>query len=953
MQRIIQYLASKDFLVKILLPTLLTIVLFIVSIFQVIIPRFEETILDRKREMIRELTNSAWGVIERQYELKQQNLITLEEAQTSAIEQIRHLRYGEERKDYFWITDMQPIMIMHPYRNDLEGTDLSDFKDSHNKKLFLEIVEVVKTNGQGYVDYMWQWKDDSTRIVPKLSYVKEFKPWGWIIGTGIYIEDVKLEIASIERNLINISIAIILIISLLLVFITVQNINIEKKRRKAEDELRESREKYKTLVEATTEGLIMILEGEKVFYNKTLLSMLEYSEDEFVNLNLIEIFTDKISNGDNKKYSQLETQLKKKDGNLLNVLLTISPISFGGKNAAIIIVKDISKHKEIEEALDESKEKYLSLTNQLTLGVFRAEANKNIKFIEVNSAIANILGCKSKEELYEVSLVDFFEDREYEKEFLKELFSNGYAKNKIVQIRRKDSTLAILSISIVIVYDENGNARYCDGIIEDITGKKKAETDRENLISELQTSLLFLNQPIKPFVKEYIACDISTPISKVSKLMTNNNTDVVLIKTVNNEFVGILTDHDLRERALASNIDLKTPASEIMTSPLISVQITSSIFESMLVFYEKNVNHLVVKDDNKAVCGTICIADIQRAHHLTYMFFIQNIQKAESVKEISRCYSALLLLIKVLIDSEANVRYITRMITIIADTITKKIITLAIEELGTPPAKFAFISLGSEGREEQTLVTDQDNAIIYEDVGSEKEQEVREYFLKLSEFVCTSLNSVGYAYCKGNIMAKSSRWCQPLSVWEKYFSDWVTTANPQDLLDIKIFFDFRLVYGEPSLTEKLRDHIDNIISGNNPFFVYLTQNALKIKPPIGLLKSAEVFDIKLALLPIVDLIRIYSLKNKIRSTNTIERLNQLHEKNIFSKTGYHSLIQAYNFLMQVRFRHQTRLLSEMQPLNNNINPKHLTDLEQTIFLKILAQISDFQSKLSFDFKSIL
>lgn len=946
MQRIIKYLGTTDFLLKILLPTFLTIALFIISFFQIIIPRFEETILDRKREMIRELTNSAWSVIERQYELEQQGSITLEEAQISAIEQIRHLRYGEEWKDYFWITDLKPEMIMHPYRKDLEGTNLSEFKDSHGKKLFLEIVKVVQASGNGYVDYMWQWKDDSTRIVSKLSFVKEFKPWGWIIGTGIYIEDVKSEIAALEKNLINISIAIVLIISLLLLFITLQNIKIEKQRRQTEDELRESREKYKTLVEATTEGLIMVLEGKKIFYNKTLLSMLEYSDEEFVNLNLKEIFTEDFSNRETTKYSQLETQLKKKDGSLLNVLLTISPISFLGKEGTIIIVKDISKHKEIEEALDESEEKYLALTNQLTIGVFRAEANKDLKFIEVNPAVVNILGCKKKEELLGSSMIDFFEDDKLGKEFLKELLDIGYIKNKIVQIRRRDSGLAIISVSIVLLKKESGGTTFCDGIIEDITENKRTEKDRENLISELQDSLLFLNQPIEPFVKEYLACNMNLPVSTISKMMTKNNSDAALIKTVNGEFVGILTDHDLRERVLTANLNLETPAFEIMSSPLISVQNTSSIFDAILLFYKNNINHLIVKDKNGTVRGIVSIDDIQKSHHLTYLFFIQNIHKAETVEEIKSCYSKLLILIKVLIDNEANVRNTTRTITIIADTITKKVISLAIEELGVPPVKFVFMCLGSEGREEATLVTDQDNAIIYEDVTGESEKEVREYFVKLSERVCTTLNSIGYAYCKGNVMAKNPKWCQPFSVWKKYFSDWVNTANPQDLLDINIFFDFRAVYGEDFFVEELRNHIHKISSGNNPFFVYLTQNALNIKPPVGHLKAEEVFDIKLALLPIVDLTRIYSLKNKIRSTNTIDRLNQLHEKNIFSKTNYQDLLQAYNFLMQLRFKHQATLMSEGHIPDNNVNPKHFSDLERTIFRKILTQITNIQSTLS-------
>ncbi|NMB81791.1 MAG: hypothetical protein GYA14_08230, partial [Ignavibacteria bacterium] len=260
---------------KTLIPTLLTILLLIIGIFVIVIPQFEKIIMDRKREMIRELTNSATGIIDNWYKLYKEGNISEEEAKNSSVMFIQNLRYGEELKDYFWITNSVPEMIVHPYRPDLNRKNLKDFKDSHGKKLFVEMAKKVEQQGEGYVDYMWQWKDDSTRIVPKLSYVKAFAPWNWVIGTGIYIEDVKLEMAALERNIITLSFIITALSSILLIYIAVQNLKSELKRKNAEDELKESREKYRMLVEASGEGLIMILENGQVFFNKTLHKMLE------------------------------------------------------------------------------------------------------------------------------------------------------------------------------------------------------------------------------------------------------------------------------------------------------------------------------------------------------------------------------------------------------------------------------------------------------------------------------------------------------------------------------------------------------------------------------------------------------------------------------------------------------------------------------------------------------
>ena len=208
-----------SFAIKIFLPAILTVVLFIISFFWVVIPSFERNMMDGKRETIYELTQTACSILDKYNKEVVLGRISLKEAQNLAADEIGLLRYGAENKDYFWITDMHPNMIRHPYRIDLNGKDLTKFKDPHGKTIFVEFVNTVNQNGEGYVDYMWQWKDDSTRIVPKLSYVRGFKPWGWIIGTGIYIEDVKTEIAQLEKRLIIISSIITGLIIILLTFV--------------------------------------------------------------------------------------------------------------------------------------------------------------------------------------------------------------------------------------------------------------------------------------------------------------------------------------------------------------------------------------------------------------------------------------------------------------------------------------------------------------------------------------------------------------------------------------------------------------------------------------------------------------------------------------------------------------------------------------------------------------
>jgi len=342
---------NRDFFLKIILPTFVVFSIFTILIFAVIIPSIKSYMLDGKREMIRELTNSAWSVLEEfEHEVSDSSL-GLAEAHKEAIRRIENIRYGTEGKDYFWITDMHPNMVMHPYRKDLNNTDLSEYKDPTGKKLFVEFVKVVEKNGEDYVDYMWQWKDDSTKIVPKLSFVKGFRKWDWVIGTGIYIEDVNEEISSLTANLVYISLGILLILGFNLFFISRQSLLIESKRHDAETGLKESEAKYRALVEASTDGLVMLLDGSYIYSNQAMLRMMGYEEDHVSGNELNTILCE--SGGDNisgaqyfkelaagiKPLSQYPAQLKRKDGTIIDVILYASEISLGQRMGTRLLPK--------------------------------------------------------------------------------------------------------------------------------------------------------------------------------------------------------------------------------------------------------------------------------------------------------------------------------------------------------------------------------------------------------------------------------------------------------------------------------------------------------------------------------------------------------------------------------------------------------------------------------------
>jgi len=272
---------------------------------------------------------------------------------------------------------------------------------------------------------------------------------------------------------------------------------------------------------------------------------------------------------------------------------------------------------------------------------------------------------------------------------------------------------------------------------------------------------------------------------------------------------------------------------------------------------------------------------------------------------------------------------------------------------------FAFITLGSVGRGEQTFLTDQDNAIIYEDIEPEKVDKVKAYFLKLAGILNQKLNEVGYNYCKGDVMARNPKWCLSVSDWKKQFKKWVVKSNPKDLLEVNIFFDIRNSGRNIELTRILRDYIYELVKNERLFFYHLAENVLSIKPPITFFgnfivestkENKSVFDIKNVIMLITSIARLYALKNNVKESNTLRRLKKLNIVGILTNDQYNMLSKNFNYLMLMRLSHQLEVINKNKEPDNLINPKYLSGIERTTLKKIFSQLSDFHTKISLDFR---
>ncbi|MBC2715042.1 MAG: PAS domain S-box protein [Desulfobacteraceae bacterium] len=484
---------------RIIIPVGLVFVLFVLSVFLLFIPSLEKHMMEQKREMIRGLTDSTWSLLSEYSQRVKRGELTPESARSRAVNRIQGLRYGPEGKDYFWINDLHPKMIMHPYRSDLNGQDLTDFTDPNGKHLFVAFVNTVRAHDSGFVDYMWQWKDDPQRIVPKISYVKLFEPWGWVIGTGVYLEDVASEIAFIKKDLVKFFTGILAIILALLFYIIWQTLNIEKRRKQAMDAVQQSEDILQTIIAHSNEMFYLHNTDHKLRYvssnskdilgyfpEEMMIKRTELTTDNPVNSKGFEITEKAIKTGEKQPLYLLE--LKKKDGGVIWVEVDESPVKDKtGKVVAITgALRDVTQQKQMEGKVLKSEKGFRDLFNSITDLVYIQDIDG--RFISVNPALCMALGYE-RDEIIGKPPSDFMKPE------LRHLFGDEYLKTIKIQGHHegiaiyftKDGSKIYVEYRSVLIRPEHGEA-FISGTGRDVTQRVLADRQIKALQEEVVQS---------------------------------------------------------------------------------------------------------------------------------------------------------------------------------------------------------------------------------------------------------------------------------------------------------------------------------------------------------------------------------------------------------------------------------------------------------------------------------
>ena len=419
--------------------------------------------------------------------------------------------------------------------------------------------------------------------------------------------------------------------------------------------------------------------------------------------------------------------------------------------------------------------------------------------------------------------------------------------------------------------------------------------------------------------------------------------------------VGIITDRDLRSKVVAAGLDYNLPVKEIMTGPVQTVLSQALCFDVLLKMMSTSIHHLAVERRGRII-GVVTSHDIMllQGHSPYYLF--KEIRGQQKIVGLYSLAQKIPEVIRGLIKEGAKAGNITQMIAILNDHILERMLTLLEQDLGPAPLPYCWLLMGSEGRREQTFKTDQDNAILYADPADDTEKQTAEsYFKEFAARAIDHLVNCGYPLCPGEIMATNPKWCQPLSVWKGYFTQWIGAPDPAELLNATIFFDFRSGYGDASLASDLRKHLSHEAQKKDIFLFHLAHQCMSTRVPLSFFKNFIVnkdgahknqLDIKRqGLTPFVNFARVLALKHGVNETNTLARLKALFDGEFISPDIWSSTNDAYELQMQQRLIHQLRQIEEGTLPDNHINPEQLSELDRRMLKEAFTVIERLYSVL--------
>lgn len=450
-----------------------------------------------------------------------------------------------------------------------------------------------------------------------------------------------------------------------------------------------------------------------------------------------------------------------------------------------------------------------------------------------------------------------------------------------------------------------------------------------------------------------------TPLSAALQAMHDARVGSVAVTDEDRRPLGILTLKDVLSRVTLPGLAMDTPIEKVMTAEPITLPTGATAREALLTMARHSIHHLLLVQNGK-LAGVISEKDLFAIRRMSVQGITNAIANATDIGSLKLAGNDIAALAHSLLAQGMEAETLTELIATLNDHLTRRLIDLEIGASDTGGANWCWMALGSEGRMEQTLATDQDNALIFSVAAPETAEIVREKLIDMARRINEGLDACGFPLCKGFIMASNPKWCLTAEEWRTQFSRWIDSGGPDELLNASIFFDFRPLYGDEALAAELRTWLTAKIQSNPRFLKQMTQNALRNVPPLGLVRDfvlsedeahPHTLDLKLnGSMPFVDAARIFALASGQAATGTAQRLKQAGEALRIPEEEIRSWVQAFHFVQLLRLRHQHGQERKGLAPDNYLNPDTLSVLDRRILKEAFRQARKLQARLALDYE---
>lgn len=467
--------------------------------------------------------------------------------------------------------------------------------------------------------------------------------------------------------------------------------------------------------------------------------------------------------------------------------------------------------------------------------------------------------------------------------------------------------------------------------------------------------------PLSSVMSPPISCPPDTPIAEVLELLKKKNIGCMIVVNGAGAPTGIFALPDVLKRVIADKIPLNDPIAKVMSPNPLSLPPSAPIYEAALLMQTHRVRHLPLVESNE-LKGVVSERDLFRLQRVSLQLISQTISRAESHERLIAASRDIRQLGRDMLAQGLAVAQITSILSRLNDQLSSRLIEISRARSAVGAVDFCWIALGSEGRNEQTLSSDQDNGIIFSLPEGASAKEIRNVLVPFARGINEKLSDYGFPLCKGNIMASNPEWCLSLSEWKNRFAAWIDRGDPDSLLNAAIFFDFRPIYGKSAPAENLRQWLTLHAQKNRRFLHQMAANAMRSRPPLsrfGFLRfgfftlqrsktRANVIDIKLNGTAIfVDAARIYSLQAGVPATNTDDRLKISARKLNFVQAEVEAWIDAFHYIRGLRLKVESE--HPGMEAGHYVEIKELNSFERETLRQALLHAKKLQERLALDY----